>query len=125
MLVEGGVSIITAIRLAIPTVANIFIRQELIVCQEQLLAGRSFGAQIKQMPLIPNVMGDLIAVGEEAGSLAPSLIDVAENYEQEVNDHIRMMTTLFEPLMIIVVGALIGFIVIAMLLPIFQMDIFA
>jgi type II secretory pathway component PulF len=125
LLIESGVSIVTAMNLSIPTVFNIFVREQLSQCRDGMLAGRSFGEQIKQMSLIPDVMGDLIAVGEEAGSLAPSLTDVADNYEQEINDYIKIVTTLFEPLMIVIVGSLIGFIVIAMLMPIFQMDIFA
>ena len=125
LLIESGVPVVRAMRLSIPMVSNIFIQEQLVKCQEELVAGRSFGQQIKRMSLIPDVMGDLISVGEEAGTLVPSLLDVAENYEQEDNDYIKIMTTLFEPLIIIVVGALIGFTVIAMLLPIFQMDIFA
>jgi len=125
VLVESGIPIITAMNLSIQTVSNIFLQEQLRRCQEGMIAGRSLGDEIRQMSLIPDVMGDLIAVGEEAGSLAPSLADVADNYEREIHDAIKVMTTLFEPIMILVVGAVIGFIVIAMLLPIFQMDIFA
>lgn len=123
LLIDSGVSIVAAMKLAIPTVRNVFVQFELTKCQEELVAGRSFGEQIKYMTLIPDMMGDLIAVGEESGSLAPSLRDVAENYEQEIDDAVKIMTTLFEPIMIVVIGAIIGFVVIAMLLPIFQMDI--
>ena len=70
-------------------------------------------------------MGNLIAVGEESGNLGDSLGDVADSYEQETNEAIRTMSNLFEPLMILGVGLVIGFIVFAMLLPIFQIDVFA
>jgi len=112
-------------RLAVPTVSNVFIQQQLFKCQEELVAGRSLGAQIKKMSLIPDLMGDVISVGEESGSLVQSFNDIADNYDQDVRELIQIMTTVFEPLMIIVVGAGIGFVVIAMLLPIFQMDILA
>ena len=125
LLIESGVSIITAMKLSIPTVLNMFVGAQLLKCQEGLLAGRSFGDQIKNMSLIPDIMGDLISVGEETGALVPSLTDVADNYEQEINDCVKVMTTLFEPIMIVFIGAIIGFLVIAMLLPIFQMDIFS
>lgn len=125
LLIESGVPIVTAMKLSIPIVSNVFIREELSVCQAELVSGRSFAEQIKQMRLIPDIMGDMIAVGEEAGSLGLSLDDIADHYEQEIGDALKIMTTLFEPLMIVVIGAVIGFVVIAMLMPIFQMDMFA
>jgi len=125
LLIESGVPIITAMKLSIPIVSNVLIREELTACQEELVAGRSFAEQIKQMTLIPDIMGDMLAVGEEAGSLGLSLNDIADHYEQEIGDAVKVMTTLFEPVMIVLIGALIGFVVIAMLMPIFQMDMFA
>jgi len=53
------------------------------------------------------------------------LSEIAENYEQETDEKIKVMTTLFEPLMILIVGLMVGFIVFAMLLPIFEIDVLA
>ena len=62
----------------------------------------------------------MIAVGEEGGKLEESLLGVAEAYEREVNQSINIMTSLIEPILILLIGGVVGFIVFAMLLPIFE-----
>ena len=89
------------------------------------MAGSSLSASLSEAKYIPTMIMQLIIVGEESGSLSQTLEDISENYEQEINDSMKVITTLLEPIMIIVVGGIIGFIIIAMLLPIFQLDIFA
>ncbi len=125
MLLKSGISIVRAIQLSTPVVENEVIAGELRKCQDDLLGGRSLGQSLKEMKVVPPMLGDLIAVGEESGSLSASLNDIADTYEQETNEFIKLMTTLLEPAMILAVGAMIGLIVIAMLLPIFQLDVFA
>ena len=125
LLLQSGISIVRAIQLSIPVVNNELIRRQFRTCQDELIAGRSFGETLKRCPLVPELVGHLIAVGEESGSLIETLGDITESLEQETAEKIRVMTALLEPVMIIVVGAIVGFIVIAMLLPIFQLDVFA
>jgi general secretion pathway protein F len=125
MLLKSGISIVRAIQLSVPVVGNEVIAAELRKCQEDLLGGRSLGQSLQEARFVPPMLGDLISVGEESGSLSTSLNDIAETYEQDTNEFIKLMTTLLEPAMILAVGAVIGLIVIAMLLPIFQLDVFA
>ena len=65
---------------------------------------------------------NMIAVGEESGSLERSLFKVADAYDNEIDRSVKTITTLLEPVMILVMGLIVGFIVIAMLLPIFQLS---
>ena len=123
LLLKSGIPIVKAIHLAIPVVGNILIRDQLTTCLEELVAGRSLGDSLRAASRVPPLLGELIAIGEESGSLGTALGDIAESYEQEVNEAIKVMTALLEPLMIIVVGAMIGFIVMAMLMPVFHLDI--
>ncbi len=125
LLIESGVSAVRAIKLSVPVVSNVFIRVQLIKCHEELLAGRSFGQALKQMSLIPVMMAQMLSIGEESGSLTETLGSLAESYEEDIDETVRLMTTLIEPFMIVIVGGLIALIIIAMLLPIFQMDIMA
>ena len=67
----------------------------------------------------------MLSVAEESGSLQDSFKDIAESYEADINENIRVITTLLEPAMILTVGLVVGFIVFAMLLPIFSMDLLA
>lgn len=125
LLLQSSVSLIRALQLAIPIVRNYLIREQLVKCQDDIVSGRSFGLSLKDKMLIPAILSDIVAVGEESGRLADAFGEIAESYEQETQETVKIMTTLFEPLMIIAVGSVIGFIVIAMLLPIFQLDVFA
>ena len=106
-------------------IGNELIRNELEKCQDDLAAGKSFGESIKKIQFLPPIMGHLIAVGEESGAIATTLHEIAEAFEQETEETLQVMTTYLEPLMIIAVGGVVGLIVIAMLLPIFQLDVFA
>jgi type II secretory pathway component PulF len=67
----------------------------------------------------------MVAVGEEAGTLDRALFKIADTYEREADRAMKLMTSLVEPAMILVMGSLVGFIVISMLLPIFQIDLLA
>ena len=124
LLLKSGVIILKALRLSLPLVNNDLIREQLTKCHDDLVAGNSLGQSIKKSTVIPPILGDLIAVGEESGSLVDTLHDVADSYEQETDETVKIMTTLLEPLMIIIIGSVVGFIVFALLLPIFQMDVF-
>jgi len=71
------------------------------------------------------MMVQLITVGEESGNLQESLKDIAESYEADISETTKLITTVLEPILILAVGAVVGFIVFAMLLPIFSMDLMA
>lgn len=125
LLLKSGIPIVRAMELSTPVVGSQVIVRELRKCQEELLAGRSLGASFKNLQIVPAMLADMIVVGEESGSLSVTLNDIAQSYEQQINEFIKLLTTLLEPVMILLIGSVIGFIVIAMLLPIFQLDIFA
>ncbi len=125
MLLKSGVSILRAIKLSVPLIGNDILREQFERCHKDLMEGRSMGRSLKHSRYVPSMVGDMIAIGEESGSLSSALQNIADDYEQDVRETIRVLTTLLEPLMIVVVGSIIGFMVIAMLLPIFQLDIYS
>jgi len=125
LLLESGLSIIHSIEMAIPTMHNPQLRMDLLICVQGLTGGENLGQSLAKSSLIPPMMVQLITVGEESGSLYESLRDIAESYEADINETTKLITTVLEPAMILVVGAVVGFIVFAMLLPIFSMDIMA
>jgi type II secretory pathway component PulF len=69
----------------------------------------------------PPLVTQMVAVGESAGTLVDVLDEVASYYERSMDETLRLATSLLEPFMIIVMGALVGFCVLAMVLPVFQM----
>lgn len=125
LLLESGLSIIRSIEMAIPTVHNPQLKVDLLFCVQNLTAGESLGQCLGRSALIPSMMTQLIMVGEESGSLQESLKDIAESYEADINETTKLITTVLEPVMILAVGAVVGLIVFAMLLPIFSMDLMA
>jgi type II secretory pathway component PulF len=125
LLLESGLTIIRSIEMAIPTMHNPQLKVDLLVCLEGLTGGENLGKCLAKSNLIPPMMVQLITVGEESGSLQGALKDIAESYEADISESTKMITTVLEPVMILAVGAVVGFIVFAMLLPIFSMDIMA
>jgi type II secretory pathway component PulF len=79
----------------------------------------SVAAGLKNAPFFPEYARNMIAVGEESGRIEESLKDVAQYYEREVDRRVVVATSLIEPILILVVGAIVGFIALAMMLPVF------
>ena len=125
LLMKSGVSIVNAIKIAIPILNNEKLKQHLREGQEKLTAGSSLSDIFKETDTIPQMMSYMMSVGDESGDLNDVLLDIAEQYEQEVDEKIKIITTLLEPLMILAVGLVVGLIVFAILLPIFQIDVFS
>ncbi len=125
LLLESGLPILRAIEVAVPTLDNSYLKRDILLSVQGLTAGDSLGVCLRRSEIIPEMVSQLIAVGEESGSLVESLTDIAESYEQDINESTKFLTTLLEPVMILSIGIVIGFLVFAMLLPIFQMDLLA
>jgi type II secretory pathway component PulF len=125
LLLESGLTLVKAMEIAAPTIHNPQLRADIFICAEGLNAGESLGATLSKSSYFPEVFTQVLAVAEEGGGLEESLKDIAESCENDVNEAVRSMMTLMEPLMILAVGLVVGFIVFAMLLPIFSMDIMA
>jgi type II secretory pathway component PulF len=125
LLLESGLTIIHSIEMAIPTMHNPQLKIDLLECVPNLAGGENLGRCLAKSSLIPPMMVQLVTVGEESGNLQEALKDIAESYEADINETTKLITTVLEPMMILAVGAVVGFIVFAMLLPIFSMDIMA
>lgn len=122
LLIRSGISILKAIEISIPVLDNEAIKQELLRSCKELEQGASFGKSLKKSTLFPAFMSNLLIMGEESGNLEEVLSEIANTYESETEEAIKVMTTLLEPLAILVMGVVVGFIVIAMLLPVFQIN---
>jgi type II secretion system protein F len=124
-LLSHGVPILPAMQVVVQVTGNELLRGELQHIGEQLKGGATLSQGMRRGRLFPTLVIHMVAVGEEAGALERSLFKIANTYEREADRAIRLMTSLVEPLMILIVGGVVGFIVISMLLPIFQIDLLA
>ena len=124
-LLSHGVPILPAMQVVVQATGNEVLRGELQQIGEQLRGGATLNQGMRRGRLFPTPVTHMIAVGEESGALDRSLFKIADTYEREADRLIRSMTSLVEPVMILIVGAVVGFIVISMMLPIFQIDLLA
>lgn len=125
LLIKSGTPILRAIDISIPVLDNEAIKHQLKKSYKDLEQGGSLGRSLKASKLFPVFMSNLISVGEESGRLDDALGEVADSYERDTDEAIRILSSLLEPMMILVMGLIVGFIVVAMLLPIFQINLMA
>jgi len=119
--VSAGVPMLQAIKLTGETAGNAVLEKAMDDVYASAKRGGSLGQPIQKNPIFPPMVGHMVSVGEETGQLEHMLGKVADFYETEVDAKIKALTSLIEPLMIVFVGGMVGFIVIAMYLPIFSL----
>lgn len=122
-LLFSGVPIVPALEITQGVVNNAVLREEIKGFQDKIKEGANFSSVIKSSPYFPVFMTNIISVGEEAGALEGSFLRVADEYTQETESTLKTLTKLLEPTMILIMGLIVGFIVISMLLPIFQINL--
>jgi type IV pilus assembly protein PilC len=119
-LTSAGVPIMHAIEITGRTAGNTVVERAMVQVRESVRSGGSLAAPLKEEPVFPAMVVQMIAVGEETGALDTMLSKVADFYEDEVAAAVKALTSILEPAMIIVVGGIVGFIVISMYLPMFK-----
>jgi type IV pilus assembly protein PilC len=120
-LLSSGVGLIDAIEIAARTSGNGVIEGILIKSKDSVVQGRSFSAPLAKEKVIPEMVVQMIAIGEQSGTMDVMLGKIADFYEDEVETSVKAMTSLIEPLMMVFLGGIIAVLVIAMYLPIFSM----
>jgi type IV pilus assembly protein PilC len=119
--VSAGVPMLQSIKLTGETAGNVVLEKSMEDLYAAAKRGGSLAGPIERNPIFPPMVGHMVAVGEETGQLENMLAKIADFYETEVDAKIKALTSLIEPLMIVFVGGMVGFIVIAMYLPIFSL----
>lgn len=122
LLLASGIPIIQALDITKGLITNSLIKAELETIKDKITQGGSFAGAIKETKFLPQMVTSLIAVGEESGNLERSLLRIADGYENEVNEAMKTITRLLEPAIILVMGLIVGFVVLSMLLPVFQIN---
>lgn len=124
-LLQNGVPILEALDIVSATMQNAVLKSEIVQTYSEVRDGKGLSKSLSLRKHFPVFAANMIAVGEEGGSLEKSLFKIADSYEREADNVIKVMTSLLEPLLILSMGLVVGFIVISMLLPIFQINIIA
>ena len=121
-LLKSGVPILTAIRISREVVGNQLISENLSVLEEGVRKGRGITNPLRESGVFPEVVLQMVAVGEEAGRLEDTFIKIAERFETESRAMIKRLISFIEPAIILVMGLVVGFIVVSMLMAIFSIN---
>ena len=120
-MLSSGVNILESLQICSSSSGNKTIENFILTIKEEVQRGESFYTPMSQSPLIPPLVSSMVEVGEATGKLPETLSKVTEIYEDEVDTAIETMTTMIEPIMIVFIGSIVGFIVLAMYMPVFDM----
>jgi len=120
-LLASGVSILEALDITAKTAGNAVVEQALYATRKSIEGGETIAAPLKETSVFPPMVVQMISVGETTGALDTMLGKIADFYEEEVDVAVAGLLTLLEPLMIAVLGGVVGGIVIAMYMPIFSL----
>jgi general secretion pathway protein F len=122
VLVKSGVSLLPALKIVENTIGNLVLARQISRVAEETRGGDSLATPLRKLGIFPRTAVQMIAVGEETGRLDEMLLKVADIEERHMRARTRTLISLLGPALILVVGALVGFMVIALLLPIFRMS---
>ena len=121
-LLENGVSMLVALDIVKNIVGNVQIADAIESSAKEVERGESLSGALEATHVLPHLCVQMIQVGEQSGELETMLSKVADVFETEVESSVMRMTSLLEPLMILVMGVVVGFIVLSICLPIFEMN---
>ncbi len=116
--VSAGVPILQAIQITGETSGNIVVEEAMEDVYQSVKRGGTVAAPISQHAIFPPMVSNMVAVGEETGQLEDMLTKIADFYEAEVDAKVKALTSLIEPVLILFIGGVVGFIVISMYLPV-------
>ena len=120
-LLSSGVSILEALDITARTAGNAVIEEAIVSTRKSIEGGETIAAPLQQTAVFPPMVVQMISVGEATGALDTMLSKIADFYEDEVDIAVAGLLTLLEPIMIALLGGVVGGIVIAMYLPIFAL----
>lgn len=121
-LLGNGVTILSSLEIVRDIMENNILKREVEKMRADVRGGRSLAKAMSKSKYFPASIVNIISVGEESGSLEKVLKKISISYEREVDRSLKAFTSLLEPIMILVMGSIVAFIVAAMLLPIFQLN---
>jgi type IV pilus assembly protein PilC len=118
---RAGVPLVEALEAVAGATGSIVYGEAILQMRDDIAVGHQLQLSMRQTGLFPNMVVQMTAIGEESGALDNMLFKVAEFYEEEVNNAVDTLSTLLEPMIMVILGGLVGGMVIALYLPIFKL----
>ncbi|MDQ3676681.1 MAG: type II secretion system F family protein, partial [Actinomycetota bacterium] len=119
-LMGAGVPLLQAIDITSQTAGNVVVEEAMTKVTASVKAGGTIAQPLMDSPVFPSMVGHMVKVGEETGALTTMLTKIGDFYEDQVAASVKALTSILEPVMIVLVGGIVGFIVISMYLPLFS-----
>lgn len=120
-LLENGVPVLTALKITEQVMPNQLLRAAVAKTREAVTDGKTLAQPLAQSKLFPQLMVDLVKIGEETGDVPGALKNVADTYENELNIALRVMMNLIEPVLIVAMALGVGFLLLSVMLPMFKL----
>ena len=120
-LLENGVPVLTALKITEHVMTNSLLRDAIARTREKVTDGKTLAQPLAQSKVFPQLMVDLVKIGEETGDVPGALKNVADTYEGELSIALRVMMNLIEPVLIIVMALGVGFLLLSVMMPMFRL----
>jgi type IV pilus assembly protein PilC len=120
-LLQSGVPILDALDICARTAGNVIVEEGVMFVRQSISEGKNMAEPLAQTKIFPDMVVQMIAVGEQTGALDQMLNKVADFYEEETDIAVAAMTSAIEPILMVGVGGMVGVVLIAMYLPIFSL----
>ena len=120
-LLQNGVPVLTALKITEQVMSNSLIKEAIAKTREAVTDGKTLAQPLAQSKLFPQLMIDLVRIGEETGDVPGALNNIADTYENELKIALRVMSDLIGPILIICMALLVGFLLLSIFLPLFTM----
>jgi type IV pilus assembly protein PilC len=119
-LVSAGVPLMSALEITGQTAGNWCVEKAMADVIESVRQGGTIAEPLKNAPVFPGMVSHMIGVGEETGAMDTMLSKIADFYEDQVGAAVKQLASILEPVMIVLVGGMVGFIVVSMYMPLFK-----
>ena len=120
-LLQNGVPVLTALKITEQVISNHIVKEAIAKTRDAVTDGKTLAQPLEQSKIFPQLMVDLVRIGEETGDVPGALNNIADTYEGELQIALRVMTTLIEPALIIVMAVIVAFLLLSIFLPLFRL----
>jgi type II secretory pathway component PulF len=120
-LLENGVPVLTALKITEQIISNVVVKEAIAKTREEVTDGKTIAQPLARSRIFPQLMVDLVKIGEDTGDVPGALKNVADTYENELNTALRVMMNMIEPVMIVVMAVGVGFLLLSVLSAMFAM----
>ncbi len=124
MLLTGGVPLLEALRLSQNVLKNLMLESAVARAEQMIIEGKPLSAALSKDPVIPMLVTRMVATAEETGNMGDAFLSLAGIYEEEVEKHIAHLNTFLQPVLLIILGAIVGMVILSILLPLTDVSSF-